>query len=42
MRTVASAMASVPILDLSTTVQDTAAAMLDDRVEVDDTTLRPF
>src|SRR2546425_9604662 len=33
MRTVESAMTSVPILDAATTIQDAAAAMLDDRVE---------
>jgi CBS domain-containing protein len=33
MRTVASAMAAVPLLDASTTVQDAAGAMLDARVE---------
>jgi len=42
-RTVASAMTSVPILDASTTIQDASAAMLDDHVKaavaVDGTTL---
>jgi CBS domain-containing protein len=33
MRTVASAMAVVPVLDASTTVQDASGAMLDARVE---------
>jgi CBS domain-containing protein len=33
MRTVSSAMISVPILDVSTTIQDASAAMLDDHVE---------
>lgn len=44
MRTVASAMTPVPILDASTTIQDASAAMLDDHVmaavAVDGTTLR--
>ncbi len=44
MRTVASAMVSVPVLDAWTTIQDASAAMLDDHVQaavaIDGTTLR--